>query len=71
MPKVSGRLCLWDGIAVNEKKNKTVRAQIFTALSEDILMHVSKKKTAKEVWDSLKTRFVGADCIKEAWLSTL
>jgi hypothetical protein len=58
-------------MTVDEKKNKTARAQLLGALSEDILMHVSMKKTAKEVWDSLKMRFVGADRVKKARLSTL
>jgi hypothetical protein len=56
---------------VDEKKNKMARAQLLGGLSEDILMQVSGKKTAKEVWESLKTRFVGADHVKGAWLSTL
>ena len=60
-----------EGAAVDEKKNKTARAQLLSALSEDILMQVSTKKTAKEVWDSLKRRFVGADRVKKARLSTL
>ena len=60
-----------DGEEVDEKKNKTARAQLLGALSEDILMQVSTKKTAKEVWDSLKMRFVGADRVKAARLSTL
>ena len=60
-----------DGAVVDEKKDKLVRAQLFGALSEDLLMQVSTKKTAKEVWDSLKTRFVGADRVKAARLSTL
>lgn len=29
------------------------------------------KKTAKEVWDSLKTRYLGADRVKKARLQTL
>jgi hypothetical protein len=49
-----------DGVAVDAAKNKTAMAQLLGALSEDILMSVSMKKTAKEVWDSLKTRFIGA-----------
>ncbi|CAM0957048.1 unnamed protein product [Alopecurus aequalis] len=60
-----------DGVEVDETKNKMARAQLLGALSEDILMQVSTKKTAKEVWDSLKTRFVGADRLKAARLSTL
>ena len=56
---------------MDEKKNKIARAQLLGALSEDILLQVSGKKTAKEVWDSLKTRFVGANRVKAARLSTL
>ena len=56
---------------VDAHKNKTARAQLLQALPEDILMQVSTKKTAKEVWESLKTRFVGADRVKTARLATL
>ncbi|KAK8946390.1 hypothetical protein KSP39_PZI006862 [Platanthera zijinensis] len=34
-------------------------------------MQVAMKKTAKEVWDCLKTRFIGADRVKNARLQTL
>jgi len=56
---------------VDAHKNKTAWAQLLQALPEDILMQVSTKKTAKEVWESLKTRFVGADRVKTARLATL
>jgi hypothetical protein len=57
--------------AVDEKKDKKARSHLFQALPEDLLMQVARKKTAKEVWDCLKTRFVGADRIKNARLLTL
>ncbi|XP_062188979.1 uncharacterized protein LOC133892311 [Phragmites australis] len=59
------------GEVADARKDKTARAQLLQALPEDILMQVSQKKTAKELWDSLKTRFVGADRVKAARLSTL
>ena len=68
---------LWEAVSpsgngvVDAHKNKTARAQLLQALPEDILMQVSTKKTAKEVWESLKTRFVGADHVKTARLATL
>ena len=68
---------LWEAVApaadaeVDARKNKTVRAQLLQALPEDILMQVSTKKTAKEVWESLKTRFVGANRVKTARLAML
>jgi hypothetical protein len=57
--------------AVDPKKNKTARAYLLGALAEDILLQVSSKKTAAEVWASLKARFVGADRVRAARLSTL
>uniref|UniRef100_A0ACD6AP29 Uncharacterized protein n=1 Tax=Avena sativa TaxID=4498 RepID=A0ACD6AP29_AVESA len=49
-------------------KNKTARAYL---LAEDILLQVSSKKTAAEVWASLKARFVGPDRARADRLSTL
>jgi hypothetical protein len=57
--------------AVDPNKNKTARAYLLGALAEDILLQVSSKKTAAEVWASLKARFVGADRVRAARLSTL
>ena len=37
------------GAAVDTGKNKTARAVLFGALSEDLLMQVSTKKTSAEV----------------------
>uniref|UniRef100_A0A8R7NVV9 CCHC-type domain-containing protein n=1 Tax=Triticum urartu TaxID=4572 RepID=A0A8R7NVV9_TRIUA len=68
---------LWEAVspagdaAVYAGKNKMARAVLFGALSKDLLMQVSMKKTATEVWASLKTRFVGADRVQAARLSTL
>lgn len=68
---------LWEAVnpakgeVADARKDKTTRAQLLQALPEDILMQVSQKKTAKELWDSLKKRFVGADRVKAARLSTL
>ncbi|XP_062234089.1 uncharacterized protein LOC133931254 [Phragmites australis] len=57
--------------AVDEKKDKKERLHLFQALPEDLLMQVARKKTRKEVWDYLKTRFVTADRVKNAWLLML
>ncbi|XP_062186778.1 uncharacterized protein LOC133890424 [Phragmites australis] len=59
------------GEAVDKKKDKKAKSHLFQALPEDLLMQVARKKTAKEVWDCLKTRFVGADHVKNARLQTL
>ena len=52
-------------------KHKKVRAHLFQCLSDDLLMQVAKKKSGKEVWDSLKAKFVGADRVRDARLQTL
>jgi hypothetical protein len=52
-------------------KDKTARAHLLQCLPDDLLMQVAKKKTGKEVWESLKARFVGADRVRDARLQTL
>jgi hypothetical protein len=52
-------------------KDKKVKAHLLQCIPDDILMQVAKKKSGKEVWDSLKTRFVGADWVKDARLQML
>ncbi|GJU98889.1 zinc finger, CCHC-type containing protein [Tanacetum coccineum] len=43
------------------KKDKTAIAYIYQSLPEDQLLLISKYKTAKAVWDALKTRHVGVN----------
>ncbi|XP_073363066.1 uncharacterized protein [Aegilops tauschii subsp. strangulata] len=66
----------WEAVApgdaaVNARKDKTARALLLGALPEDVLLSVATKPTAREVWDSLKVRFVGADRVRAARLATL
>ncbi|XP_051143410.1 uncharacterized protein LOC127259838 [Andrographis paniculata] len=60
-----------DDAVVYAKKSKSARAFIFQGLPEDVLLQVAKKKTAKEVWDSLKLCYLGADRVQRARLHTL
>nr|XP_020199992.1 uncharacterized protein LOC109785817 [Aegilops tauschii subsp. strangulata] len=67
---------VWEAVApgdtaVNARKDKTARALLLGALPEDVLLQVSTKLTAREVWDSLKVRFVDADRVRAARLATL
>ena len=70
---------LWEAVVVPEdaaaaviaKKDKPARAYLLGALAEDLLLQVASKKTAAEVWSSLKARFVGADRVRAARLGTL
>ena len=52
-------------------KDKKIKAHLLQCIPDDILMQVAKKKTGKEVWDSLKARFVGAYRVRDARLQTL
>ncbi|KAE8819455.1 retrotransposon protein [Hordeum vulgare] len=70
---------LWEAVAPAEdseakviaKKDKPARAYLLRALSDDLLLQVAAKKTAAEIWASLKARFVGADRVRAARLGTL
>ena len=56
---------------VDLKLDQKAKVHILQVLPEDLLMQVAKKNTSKEIWESLKTRFVGADCAKNACLQAL
>ena len=52
-------------------KNLMARGLLFQSIPEALTLQVGYLKTAKEVWDSIKTRHVGAERVKEARLQTL
>jgi hypothetical protein len=60
-----------DEEAVDVKKDKLARACLFAAVPDDVLQQIAKKKTAKEAWASLETRFLGVDRVKKARVQTL
>ncbi|KAL7605046.1 uncharacterized protein LOC111908593 [Lactuca sativa] len=59
------------GVVVDEKKSKQARAFIFQSIPEEMLVQDAKMKTAREVWDSLKSRYVGAERVQKARLRVL
>ncbi|KAJ0532731.1 putative RNA-directed DNA polymerase [Helianthus annuus] len=59
------------GVVVDAKKSKQARAFIFQSIPDEVLAQAAKKKTAKEVWDSLKSRYVGAERVQKARLRIL
>ncbi|XP_071695074.1 uncharacterized protein [Rutidosis leptorrhynchoides] len=59
------------GMTVDEKQSKLARAFLFQTVPEDVLLQVAKNKTAKEVWESLKTCYLGADRVQKTRLHTL
>ena len=69
---------LWEAIEpeagvvdADTKKDKLARAYLFSAVPDDVLQQIAKKETAKDAWESLKTRCLGVDRVKKAWAQTL
>ncbi|XP_076951974.1 uncharacterized protein LOC143625555 [Bidens hawaiensis] len=68
---------LWDtidpvtGASVDDKKNLMARAFVFQTLPQDVLLKVAKHKNAKDVWDAIRVRYLGADGVQKARLHTL
>ncbi|XP_022013733.1 uncharacterized protein LOC110913197 [Helianthus annuus] len=53
------------------KKDKAVIAYLFQAIPENVVLQVASCKTAKEIWENLKTRHVGVDRVQNARLHIL
>ncbi|KAD5803013.1 hypothetical protein E3N88_14373 [Mikania micrantha] len=68
---------LWEAIdritggAVDAKKNLHARAFVFQTLPEDVLLQLAKHKHAKDVWEALRVRYLGADRVQKARIKTL
>nr|GEW06728.1 zinc finger, CCHC-type [Tanacetum cinerariifolium]GEY53086.1 zinc finger, CCHC-type [Tanacetum cinerariifolium]GEZ24416.1 zinc finger, CCHC-type [Tanacetum cinerariifolium] len=68
---------LWETIEPNEKtqadnrKDKIAIAFLYQALLEDQLLQITKYKTAKAIWNALKTRHIGEERVQQARLQTL
>nr|GEW38821.1 zinc finger, CCHC-type [Tanacetum cinerariifolium] len=74
IPEANG---LWETIEPLEmtqsdnKKDKTAIAFLYQALPEEQLLQITKHKTAKAIWDALKTRHIGEQRVQQARLQTL
>ncbi|XP_076917920.1 uncharacterized protein LOC143578142 [Bidens hawaiensis] len=65
---------VWDAIDPGNgdvKRNSIAIALIFQSIPEAHILQVGNLKTAKEMWEALKTRHLGAERVKEAKLQTL
>ncbi|GJX50525.1 zinc finger, CCHC-type containing protein [Tanacetum coccineum] len=51
---------------IDVKKDSSASAYLFQGLPEDLQMQVAGCETAKEIWDSLKSRFIGTEDIQQA-----
>lgn len=57
--------------AVDEKSDKVAMAMMYQGLPEDVLLSVAEKKTARDVWEAIKTLCQGSDRVKAARIQTL
>ncbi|GJU16238.1 zinc finger, CCHC-type containing protein [Tanacetum coccineum] len=53
------------------KKETGAKGMIFQTLPQDMLMQVAQYTTAKEVWNSIKVKHLGANLVQKARLQTL
>nr|GEV52553.1 zinc finger, CCHC-type [Tanacetum cinerariifolium] len=57
--------------SIDDKAENTAKGMIFQTLPQDMLMQVAQYTTAKEVWNSIKVKHLGADLVQKARLQTL
>ncbi|CAA0357000.1 unnamed protein product [Arabidopsis thaliana] len=55
----------------DEEKNDMAIALIFQSIPEALVLQIGELETAKEVWEAIKSKHVGAERVKEARLQTL
>ena len=65
---------VWEAIeedATTGEKNDMAVALLFQSIPEALVLQVGEFETAKQVWEAIKTRHIGAERVKEARLQTL
>ncbi|XP_076888868.1 uncharacterized protein LOC143539436 [Bidens hawaiensis] len=65
---------VWDTInsrVSDEDKNDMAMALLFQSIPETLIMQTGDQETAKAMWDSIKTRHLDAERVREARLQTL
>ncbi|XP_048625982.1 uncharacterized protein LOC106355391 isoform X1 [Brassica napus] len=65
---------VWEAIEVETAgidKNDQALALLFQSIPESLILQVGELEKAKQVWDAIKARYVGAERVREARLQTL
>ena len=65
---------VWDTIdpsSDDAKKNNMVIALIFQSVSAALILQIGEHDTSKKIWEAIKSRNLGVDCVREARLHTL
>ena len=64
----------WEAIEIETAsvdKNDLALALLFHSIPESLILQVGELEKAKQVWDAIKARYVGAERVREARLQTL
>ncbi|KAL7598113.1 hypothetical protein Lser_V15G24534 [Lactuca serriola] len=59
------------GTEKNEEKDYLVMGLLYHAIPETLIMQIGDVESSMVLWDAIKARHMGADCVKEARLQTL
>lgn len=59
------------GEEVDPKKKKQALAFLFQAIPEEMVLQMASYTDPKQVWDGLKTRYLGVDRVRTARVATL
>ncbi|XP_076913602.1 uncharacterized protein LOC143572291 [Bidens hawaiensis] len=64
---------VWDTIdpGVSDEEKNNIATALFQSVPKTLIMQIGEQQTAKAMWDSIKTRHLGADRVREARLQTL
>ncbi|KAL0699916.1 hypothetical protein Bca4012_056038 [Brassica carinata] len=65
---------VWEAIDSGEEngdKNDVARGLLFQSMPESLILQVGNLETAKEIWEAIKMRHMGAERVREARLQTL
>ncbi|KAL4588119.1 hypothetical protein LXL04_000999 [Taraxacum kok-saghyz] len=59
------------GSEPNEEKDCLAMGLLYQAIPENLILQIGNQNSAKQLWEAVKSRNVGADRVKEARLQTL
>ncbi|XP_071708472.1 uncharacterized protein [Rutidosis leptorrhynchoides] len=59
------------GVELDPKKSKQALAFLFQAIPEEMVLQMASYTNLKQVWDGLKTRYLGVDRVRSARVATL
>lgn len=65
---------VWDNVeaeSTDAEKNNMAIALLFQSIPETLILQVGELNTANKVWEAIKSRYMGADRVREARLQTL